>query len=138
MTLRGFTLIELAIVLVVIGLIVGGILVGQEMIRQAQIRAQMTQIEKLNSRVTSFKVKYDCLPGDCGNATTFFGATRQPNKVTNGNGMIEAGEPDNLMVLSWNGECWRGQCEWVNVFDHLCRCEVRRWAASRGRNSDWA
>ena len=43
---RGFTLIELSIVLVIIGLIVGGILVGQDLINAAAIRAQIAQVEK--------------------------------------------------------------------------------------------
>jgi len=69
----GFTLIELSIVLVVIGLIVGGILVGQEMIKQAQIRMIVKDIERFKTAAETFKTKYDCLPGDCANATTFFG-----------------------------------------------------------------
>jgi prepilin-type N-terminal cleavage/methylation domain-containing protein len=44
----GFTLIEMAVVLVIIGLIVGGVLVGQDLIRSAGERAQITQIEKFN------------------------------------------------------------------------------------------
>ena len=38
----GFTLVELAIVLVIVGLLVGGILQGAELIRQAKIRVQRT------------------------------------------------------------------------------------------------
>ncbi len=62
--IRGFTLIELSIVLVVIGLIVGGILVGQSIISAAEVRAQITQIEKYNSAVNTFKSKFNAIPGD--------------------------------------------------------------------------
>jgi prepilin-type N-terminal cleavage/methylation domain-containing protein len=55
----GFTLIEMSIVLVVIGLIVGAIMVGQNLIAAAAIRAQITQIEKYNSAVNTFRGKYD-------------------------------------------------------------------------------
>ena len=61
---RGFTLIELSIVLVVIGLIVGGVLVGQDLIRAAGERAQITQIEKFNTAANTFFGKYGYLPGD--------------------------------------------------------------------------
>jgi prepilin-type N-terminal cleavage/methylation domain-containing protein len=63
-TKQGFTLIELSIVLVIIGLIVGGVLVGQDLIRAAGVRAQITQIEKYNQAVNTFRGKYDALPGD--------------------------------------------------------------------------
>jgi prepilin-type N-terminal cleavage/methylation domain-containing protein len=46
---RGFTLIEMSIVLVVIGLIVGGVLVGRDLIRAAGVRATVTQIEKYST-----------------------------------------------------------------------------------------
>jgi len=60
----GFTLIELAIVLVVIGLIVGGVLVGQDLIRAAGVRATISQIEKYNTAANTFREKYGYLPGD--------------------------------------------------------------------------
>ena len=44
---RGFTLIEMSIVLVIIGLVVGGVLVGQDLIRAAYERAQISQIENI-------------------------------------------------------------------------------------------
>ena len=64
----GFTLVELSIVIVVIGLIVGGILVGADLIASTQKRAAVTLIEQNKTAVAAFKLKYNCLPGDCSNA----------------------------------------------------------------------
>lgn len=61
---RGFTLVEIAIVLVIIGLIVGGVMVGRTLIEAANVRAQITQIEKLNTATNTFKLKYNGLPAD--------------------------------------------------------------------------
>jgi len=60
----GFTLIELSIVLVIIGLIIGGVLVGQDLVRAAGVRATISQIEKYQSAVNTFREKYGALPGD--------------------------------------------------------------------------
>ena len=62
--IEGFTLIELSIVLVIIGLIVGGVLTGQSLISAAEVRAQISQIEKYNSAVNTFRSKFNALPGD--------------------------------------------------------------------------
>jgi prepilin-type N-terminal cleavage/methylation domain-containing protein len=64
----GFTLVELAIVLVIIGLIIGGVLVGQDLIKVAIVRAATTDIEKTNAGATAFLSKYSGLPGDLMNA----------------------------------------------------------------------
>ncbi len=61
---QGFTLVELAIVLVIIGLIVGGVLVGQDLINAAEVRATVQQIEKYNSAVNTFRTRFNSLPGD--------------------------------------------------------------------------
>jgi prepilin-type N-terminal cleavage/methylation domain-containing protein len=80
---KGFTLIELSIVMVIIGLIIGGILTGQELIHGAGVRATMSQIIKYNSAVNTFQMKYNALPGDFSTATTYIvGAAT----VINGNG----------------------------------------------------
>ena len=62
---EGITLIELSIVLVIIGLIVGGIFVGKDLIEIAQSRKVMSQMEGFQAAVTTFKLKYNCIPGDC-------------------------------------------------------------------------
>lgn len=61
---HGFTLVELALVLVIIGLIIGGILVGQDMIKSAEVRATIGQWESFNAAQTVFRDKYNALPGD--------------------------------------------------------------------------
>lgn len=70
---QGFTLIELSIVLVIIGLIVGGILVGRDLVRSAELRAAISNISGISTAIHSFQIKYNCLPGDCPNATDYFG-----------------------------------------------------------------
>src|ERR1700691_726671 len=89
----GFTLIELSIVLVIIGLIVGGVLVGQDLIRAAEVRATISQIEKYNTAVNTFRGKYNnSIPGDMNsaNASTFgFAARGAFAGEGDGNGVIE-------------------------------------------------
>lgn len=61
---QGFTLVELAIVLVIVGLIIGGILAGQDMIKSAEIRSTIQQWEIYNSAKNVFRDKYFSIPGD--------------------------------------------------------------------------
>lgn len=70
---RGFTLIEISIVLVIIGLIVGGILVGQTLIKAAQNRTIIREKDQIETAVMTFRDKYGGLPGDLPNATQFWG-----------------------------------------------------------------
>lgn len=71
---RAFTLIEISIVLVIIGLVVSGVLVGRSLIATAQLKRSTTQIEKFQTAVNTFRVKYNCIPGDCINATNYWSA----------------------------------------------------------------
>ena len=61
---KGFTLVELSIVLVIIGLLIGGILAAQSMISTAKINAQVRQIGQFDAMVLNFKTKFNYLPGD--------------------------------------------------------------------------
>ena len=88
----GFTLIEMSIVLVIIGLIVGGILVGQDLIASAAIRSQISQIERYNTAVYTFRGKYGFLPGDIPDpqASQFGFAARGTGRAQgDGNGLLE-------------------------------------------------
>jgi len=111
----GFTLIELSIVLVIIGLIAGGVLVGQDLIHAAQIRASISQIEKYNAAVNTFRTKFNCLPGDCPNATDFgFDA------VSNGNGDGIIGLCTTSPTCTWSAPTADANSkETVNFWYHL-------------------
>jgi len=61
---RGFTLVEIAIVLVIIGLLLGGILKGQEMITQAKIKNIINDFNGLAAAVYSYQDRYRALAGD--------------------------------------------------------------------------
>jgi prepilin-type N-terminal cleavage/methylation domain-containing protein len=85
---KGFTLIELSIVLVIIGLIVGGVLVGRDLINAAAIRAQISQIEQFNTAANTFKIRYGYLPGDIpDNEAVGFGFDSDLSR--NGDGIID-------------------------------------------------
>lgn len=100
----GFTLIELSIVLVIIGLLVGGVLVGRDLIEAGQLRTQIAQIEEYTTATHTFRLKYNCLPGDCRNAEALgLGVSAGPGQNGNGdkaigyqggsfaNGQVQAG-----------------------------------------------
>ncbi len=66
----GFTLVEIAIVLVIIGLLLGGILKGQEMITQAKIKNIINDFNGITAAMNSYQDRYRALPGDEQNAAT--------------------------------------------------------------------
>lgn len=66
----GFTLVEIAIVLVIIGLLLGGILKGQEMITQAKIKNVVNDFNGVTAAVNSYQDRYRALPGDDLNASS--------------------------------------------------------------------
>jgi len=71
--MRGFSLIELSIVLVILGLLTGGILAGQSLIRAAELRSVSSEYSRYTAAIYSFRDKYFAPPGDITNATKFWG-----------------------------------------------------------------
>lgn len=110
LSIRAFTLIELSIVLVIIGLVVGGVLVGRDLISAAAVRAQLSQIEKYQTAVNTFKVKYNYLPGDIPEpyATRAGLAVRGDGSNPgqgDGNGIVESLEPYafSMIIVGYQG-----------------------------------
>ncbi|SDF75445.1 prepilin-type N-terminal cleavage/methylation domain-containing protein [Limimonas halophila] len=64
----GFTLVELAVVLLIIGLIVGGILRGQELITSAQLNSVQTETNQIRTATNTFRDRFQALPGDFSDA----------------------------------------------------------------------
>lgn len=60
----GFTLIEIAIVLVIIGLLLGGVLKGQELIQSARVRNLISHQDGVKAAYFGFLDRYRAMPGD--------------------------------------------------------------------------
>lgn len=74
MSRHGFSLVELAVVLVILGLLTGGILGGQALVRAAELRAVGTEYNRFVTAVVAFREKYGMLPGDLNTATSYWTA----------------------------------------------------------------
>jgi prepilin-type N-terminal cleavage/methylation domain-containing protein len=81
---QGFTLVEIAIVLVIIGLLLGGILKGQEMITQAKIKNVIADMSGVSAAMYGYQDRYKSLPGDDNKANGRWGTTASGN----GDGVI--------------------------------------------------
>jgi prepilin-type N-terminal cleavage/methylation domain-containing protein len=84
----GFTLVEIAIVMVIIGLLIGGVLKGQAMVQNAKVKRVVKQADELRAAVMSFYDKYGVYPGDENLAPIPPGADAEGN----GNGQITGTE----------------------------------------------
>src|SRR5256886_9084878 len=84
---QGFTLVEIAIVLVIIGLLLGGILKGQEMITQAKIKNVIADFSGVSAAYHGYQDRYRAIPADDPNAGTRW--TTAPAAIAgSGNGVV--------------------------------------------------
>lgn len=102
----GFTLIEIAIVLVIIGLLLGGVLKGQEMMTNAKIKRTSNDFNGISAAIFSYLDRYGAFPGDDPNANTRWGAVN--------------GDGDGIIDTAGDA-CFSGNAESVNLWDHLRR-----------------
>lgn len=92
---RGFTLVEIAIVLVIIGLLLGGILKGQELINNARVRAIADRSNSLKAAWYAFIDRYQALPGDFVQAVQYV-----PGAQANGKGIGTLEFGDSPLVMN--------------------------------------
>lgn len=86
----GFTLIELAIVLVIIGLLLGGVLKGQELINSAKVKNMANDFKNIQILLYGYQDKFKAIPGDdAGVAGHVTGGTLATTGGTVGNARIE-------------------------------------------------
>ena len=82
----GFTLIEIAIVLVIIGLLLGGVLKGQELINSAKVKNLANDFKNIPVFIYGYQDKFKSVPGDDKKAETNVGAAAA--NIGNGDGVI--------------------------------------------------
>ncbi len=100
---RGFTLIEIAIVLVIIGLLLGGVLKGQELITAARVRNLISQQDGVKAAYFGFLDRFRALPGDYSQASTNINCTPACQNGNN-NGRIEtalSGGTIDEQIAAW-------------------------------------
>jgi len=112
----GFTLVEIAVVLVIVGLLIGGVLKVQEMITNTKLKRIESDNAGLLAALNSYQDRYLQLPGDDSDASTRFTIYAGDSKNDgNGNGKIGDGT-DWLSVSAW---AIAGDSETTKFFGHL-------------------
>ncbi len=85
----GFTLIELAIVLVIIGLLLGGVLKGQELINSAKVKNMAGELKNVQLYLNLYQDKFRAIPGDDKSAVANVGTATVTPVAGDGNGSLE-------------------------------------------------
>lgn len=107
-----FSLVELAIVLVILGLLAGGIMAGQSLIHAAELRSVSADLVRYRTSFAAFRDRYLGLPGDLANAEAFWGQQAPGNPACrdtastdtltcngDGNGLIEQSTPRSREIF---------------------------------------
>ena len=92
MSQKGFTLVELAIVLMIIGLLIGGVLRGKELLNNARVSSTIKQVTNFDAAYVTFLNAYDAPPGDILSA-----ATRIPGCTSGNTNQCKPGDGDGMV-----------------------------------------
>jgi prepilin-type N-terminal cleavage/methylation domain-containing protein len=76
---KGFTLVEVAIVMIIIGLLIGGVIKGQAMIHNAKVKRLIKDIDGMRAAVLAYQDRFGMLPGDESDPNTPTGDTNNGN-----------------------------------------------------------
>ncbi len=88
---RGFTLLEIVIVLLIVGFLLAGVLKGQEMITSAKVKRVAGQLDEVRAAYLGFQDRYKALPGDYADANSTLTCSG-PCLFGNGDSRIRANE----------------------------------------------
>jgi prepilin-type N-terminal cleavage/methylation domain-containing protein len=97
---HAFSLLELAVVLVILGLITGGVLTGKSLIEAGQTRSVISEYSRIDTAGRAFTDKYQALPGDWNEGSTNFGGPAANDGDSDG--MIE-----NAAAANGTGEVYQ-------------------------------
>ena len=109
---KGFTLVEIAIVLVIVGLLIGGVLKGQEMITNAKLKRVESDNAGLAAAIISYQDRYLQLPGDDSDAESRFTVYAAGDPV-NGDG---SGTIDGVWSVASTGDITLALTSETNMF----------------------
>jgi prepilin-type N-terminal cleavage/methylation domain-containing protein len=98
----GFTLVEIAIVMVIIGLLAAGILKGQEMIAQAKIKSVMADFSGLTAAYDSYMDRYKAIPGNDPNAASRWAGATSGDGDGHVSGLYNSTNPADQSRLFWD------------------------------------
>ncbi|MEZ5813233.1 MAG: prepilin-type N-terminal cleavage/methylation domain-containing protein [Alphaproteobacteria bacterium] len=118
---QGFTLVELAVVMIIIGLLIGGILKGQELIVNARVTATASQMESMSAAVNGFRDAYSSIPGDMSTAQNRLPNCAAATFCFNGGGDSQIGL--GVGAAAADPAAGNGAQEASNFFIHLARGE---------------
>jgi Tfp pilus assembly protein PilE len=96
----GFTLVEVAMIVLIIGFLIALVVQGQQLIRNSRVRAVMAQQEAVETAVLGFQDRYRALPGDYGEATSAI-ACSPACPGGNANGRIDDAGTPRESILVW-------------------------------------
>jgi len=96
----GFTLVEIAIVLVIVGLLLAGVLKGQELIENSKIKNIAKDMDAVSASILSYRDRYRSLPADeTGSTIVLYGWAANVGGGNN-NGLIGAASVDPFGVVA--------------------------------------
>lgn len=122
---HGFSILEIAIVLIIVGLVTGGILMGGHLLEAVRLKSVSAEHAKYRNAIDTFVDKYYALPGDMPNATEFWG--RADTGAYTGNcGSTNTDTHDSERTCSGDGDGTidNGTHEMFRFWEHLKNAEL--------------
>jgi len=119
---KGFTLVEMAVVLTIVGLLIAGILKGRELLDNSRISTMVMQVKGIDAAMKNFQQTYGSLPGDITTASTRLPdcSTAPCNVNGDGDGLIGANQTGYTVAT---GATTENRTFWV----HLVHSRLLNW-----------